>query len=157
MNRAYRRSMARVVIAAIWALPVVLLARFALDGSVPGGQRIAYAAIAAPFALLAVRTWRIGVFTHPEGVVVRGVLRTWKLPWDRIARFEWGMWRGWGSYPCGVVRREDGSQITVFALNPPFEVQAGQDRRVPDLLAELNGELARARGWAEPPRSGAPV
>jgi hypothetical protein len=156
VSRAYRRQTVRAGIAAIWALPALFLVRFAVDGSVPSGQRIAYAAIAAVFALLAVRTWRIGVFTRPDGVVVRGVLRSWRLPWDGIARFEWGIWRGWGSFPCGVVRRDDGSQITVLALNPPFELQPGQNRRVPEMLAALNEELARARGWAEPPPSEAP-
>jgi hypothetical protein len=100
-----------------------------------------YGAIAALFAVLVVRTLRIGVATGPDGVVVRGVLRSWKLPWTEVERFEMGRWRGWGNYPCGVVRRRDGSTITVLALNPPFELQAGQDQRVPELLAELNAEL----------------
>ena len=60
-----------------------------------------------------------------------------------------------GEFPCGVVRRHDRAQITVLALNPPFELQPGQNRRVPEMLAELNEELTHARGWTEPPPSGA--
>jgi hypothetical protein len=152
----YRRHTARVVIAALWLVPVWWLGTFALDASpdgvpVPTGQRIVYAALCLPFLVLAVRTFRIGVLTREWGVVVRGVLWTWRLRWEEIAAFEWGEWRGAGGFDCGVVRREDGSQVTAFALNPPFEIHAGQDRRVPDMLAALNQELARARGWSSPP------
>ena len=61
-----------------------------------------------------------------------------------------------GGFACGVVRRVDGGTVTAFALNPPFEFQAGEDRRVPDMLAALNEELAAARGWDRAPESGAP-
>lgn len=158
--RSYRRPLVRFGIGLIWLVPVAVLAPFALDlgpgGSVPTGQRIAYAAICVPFVVLAVRTFRIGVFTRPEGVVVRGVLRSWKLRWEDVKAFEWGEWRGWGGFDCGVVRRADGSQLTVFALNPPFELESGQARGVPQMLAELNEQLAQARGWSQPPPSGAP-
>jgi hypothetical protein len=108
------------------------------------------------FLVLAVRTMRVGVLTGPDGVTVRGVLSTRRLRRDEIERFEWGRWRGWGNYPCGVVRRADGSQLTVFALNPPFEFAAGESRAVPDALEALNTQLAEARGWRPPPPSGAP-
>jgi hypothetical protein len=161
VNRVYRRQTVRVVIAAIWLVPAVFFAVFALDlspdgATVPTGQRVVYGALALAFAVLALRTWRIGVFTSPSGVVVRNTLRSTRLAWDEIAAFEWGEWRGPGRSACGVVRRSDGRQVTVFALNPPFEVTPGEDRRVPDLLAGLNEELARARGWPSAPPSGAP-
>jgi len=158
VRRAYRRHTVRYAIAALWAVPVVVLGMFALDLSpdgvpVPPGDRLILALIALPFLVLAVRTFRIGVFTRPDGVIVRGVMRTRHVPWERIGAFEWGHW---GGFECGVIRLTDGSQVTVFALNPPFEIQAGQDRRVPELLAGLNEELAKARGWAEAPPSRAP-
>jgi hypothetical protein len=133
-----RRETVRFGIALVWALPLLFFAFFAAQG-------VVYGLIAAVFAVLVVRTLRIGVATGPDGVVVRGILRSWKLPWAEVERFEMGRWRGWGDFPCGVVRRRDGSTITVLALNPPFELEAGQDRRVPDLLAELNAELAARR------------
>jgi hypothetical protein len=140
-----RRETVRFGIAFVWALPLLFFGYFAVAPDTPAGQRAVYGAIAAVFAVLVVRTLRIGVATGPDGVVVRGVLRSWKLPWAQVERFEMGRWRGWGNYPCGVVRRRDGSTITVLALNPPFELQAGQDRRVPELLAELNAELEATR------------
>ena len=90
-------------------MPVVCLGIFALDLSpdgipVPDAHRAVDAALALPFAVLA-------------------------------------------------VRRTGGSSLPVFALNPRLEIHAGQDRRVPDMLASLNEELATARGWAEPPPS----
>ena len=49
----------------------------------------------------------------------------------------------------------DGCVQMAYA-DPPFELTPGQDRRVPELLASLNEELARARGWPSAPPSGAP-
>jgi hypothetical protein len=154
--RVFRREWVRFGIAAIWLVPAAFFTYFAVDPSVPGGQRVVYAAIALVSAALAARTARIGVVTAPDGVTVRGVVRSWRLRWEEIERFEWGRWRGWGSFPCGVVRRADGSQVTVFALNPPWEIPPGRSRAVPNALAELNEQLATARGWPEPPSSGAP-
>jgi hypothetical protein len=152
---SYRRHSVRLI-GLFWLVPVAVLAPFMVDPTVPDEHRLSYAAVSLPFVLLATRTFMIGVFTRTDGVKVRGVLWTWKLRWDEIRAFEWGVWRGWGKFDCGIVRREDGSQITVFALNPPFEFTSGLDRRVPDLLDALNRELASARGWSEPPASGAP-
>jgi hypothetical protein len=157
--RVHRRQTVRLGLGALWLLPAALLAYFALDlggEGIPAGQRAVYGSLAAAFLVLAVRTLRIGVATGPCGVTVRGVLRTWTVPWEEVERFAWGAWRGPGGWSCGVVRRRDGSSITVFALNPPFELRPGEDRTVPDLLEALNARLAAARGWSEPPDSGAP-
>jgi hypothetical protein len=140
-----RRETVRFGIAFAWALPLLFFGYFAVAPDTPAGQRAVYGAIAAVFAVLFVRTLRIGVVTGSDGVVVRGVLRSWSVPWTQVERFDMGAWRGWGNFPCGVVRRSDGSTITVLALNPPFELQAGQDRRVPELLDELNAELEATR------------
>lgn len=155
-RRVFGRRLIRYGIGPLWLLPAAFFGYFALDGSTPAGQRAIYAALAVVFLVLAVRTMRVGVLTGPDGVTVRGVLSTRRLRWDEIERFELGRWRGWGDYPCGVVRRADGSQLTVFALNPPFELAAGESREVPDALEALNAQLAVARGWSAPPPSGAP-
>jgi hypothetical protein len=138
---SYRRHSVRLI-GLFWLLPVAWLGPFIIDPSVPDEHRLSYVAVSLPFVLLAVRTFMIGVFTGADGVKVRGVLRTWKLRWDEIRAFEWGVWRGWGTFPCGIVRREDGSQVTVFALNPPV----GDDDRVDRLMDALNAELAARRG-----------
>lgn len=159
-QRTLRRHSVALGLAAIWLLPAVFFGYFALDlGSsgepIPAGQRAVYGALAALALLAAVRTLRIGVATGPDGVVVRGVLRSRRLRWDEIERFEWGRWRGFGDYPVGAVRRRDGSVVNILALNPPFELVKGEDRRVPRLLEELNEALGEARG-IPPPDSGAP-
>jgi hypothetical protein len=132
---SYRRHSVRFGIGLLWLTPVVVLTPF-VGLSTEG---LIYLAICLPFLALSIRTMRIGVFTRPDGVTVRGVLRTWRLRWDEIAAFEWGTWGGW---PCGTVRRVDGSRVVVFALNPPL----GSDDRVDVLLAGLNAELAARPG-----------
>ena len=121
--RVRRRQTVRLGIAVLWLPPVVYFGFFALDlGSgepIPAGQRIVYGAIAAVFAALAVRTLRIGVVTDPDGVLVRGILRSWRLRWDEIERFEWGRWRGWGDYPSGVVRRRGAARRGASERQPP--------------------------------------
>lgn len=157
-RRTMRRPTVALGLAGLLLLPVVFFGYFALDlggEEIPAGQRAVYGVLAALPLLAAVRAVRIGVVTGPDGVTVRGVLRSWRVRWDEIERFEWGRWRGFGDYPVGVVRRRDGSGITVLALNPPFEFVPGQDRRVPRLLEELNEMLGRARGIPAPD-SGAP-
>lgn len=139
---SYRRHTVRFGIGLLWLVPVAVLTPFVLDPDVPAGQRLVYLAICLPFVALAVRTMRTGVFTSDAGVTVRGVLWTWKLRWDEIAAFEWGVWGGWGTFPCGTVRRTDGSRIVVVALNPPL----GDHDRVDRLLDALSAELAARRG-----------
>jgi len=150
-QRTFRRHTVRVGLAALWALPAVFRGVFALDLGPPPKVddpmvQLVYGAIALPFAVLAVRTGRIGVFTGPGGVRVRGVLRTRTLCWGDIAGFEMGMWPRSKRYRCGIVRRRDGAQITVLALNPPYELKPGTDPRVAQLLAALDEELRKARG-----------
>jgi Bacterial PH domain len=154
-RRTVRRHSVALGLAGLLLVPAVFFGYFALDASIPAGQRAVYAVLAAVPLVLAVRAARIGVYTGPEGVTVRGILRSWRLRWDEIERFEWGRWRGFGDYPVGVVRGRDGSRVTVLALNPPFEFVKGTDRRVPRLLEELNELLGRARG-VPAPDSGAP-
>jgi hypothetical protein len=144
-RRVFRRWSVALGIGAIWLLPTAFLAIFALDATVPGTQRVVYGVLAGAFGLLALRTARVAVVTDARGVTVRNALWTTRLPWSEVARFEQGRWRGWGSFPCGVVRRTDGRQVTAFALNPPMELSSGLDRRTPDLLAQLNAELDHAR------------
>jgi hypothetical protein len=148
-RRVFRRWSVCLGIGAIWLLPTVLFASFVFDAGVSRAEQVVYGVIAALFGLLVVRTLRVAVVTQPRGVIVRNVLWTHRLRWSDVARFEMGRWRGWGGFPCGIVRRTDGRQVTAFALNPPFEIDAGQDRRVPDLLAQLNEELGRAGEGAQ--------
>jgi len=128
---------------------------FALDlgpGSSPTSEaRVVYAALCLPWLALAVRMLRIGVVLGEEGVAIRNVLRTRRLRWDEIERFEMGHW---GGFPTGVARLRAGSWVRASALNPPAELQPWQNPLILRLLDGLNAELERARaaGLAGPPR-----
>ncbi len=94
---------------------------------------------AIPFAWLAYRMLRIGVFADDEGVTVRDVVRrTKRVPWDAIDRFDLMGKRG---YDVGVMYLKDGTSITPTALQGPW----GKGKAVPRALAGLNEELARHR------------
>lgn len=141
----------------LYLVPVAFFGAFALnlgpDGaSIPTGQRLVYAALCLLWIVLAFRTLRIGVLPSRDGLVIRNVIRTRRVPWADIERFELGQW---GGFPCGAARLVDGRSVTSFALNPPFELQAGQHPVVPRLLDELNQDLAAARaaGLASPAKT----
>jgi hypothetical protein len=146
-RRAFRRHTVRIVIAYLWAAWAVLFSTFALNLAPPpqsddAVERAVCGAIALVFWTLAVRTWRIGVFTGPAGVVVRGVLRTWRLRWRDVREFDGGKW---GGYRSSVVRRMDFSQIQIFALNPPYQPTEAELARLDRIVTEMNGELEKAR------------
>jgi hypothetical protein len=148
----YRRDAHRFVIAALFCFGAGLFAMFAwlvhplfLLGCIP-------------WLVLAYRMLRIGVFVSNDGVVVRNVLRSRRVPWSDVERFDWGTaWNGGGgsvlSFPVGCVYLRDGGCIRSTALNPPFELERGQSGAVPQALAGLNDELAHARaaGLTEAP------
>ena len=148
LRKAYYRRTVRYGVALVYAGPIFLCVSWAL-GVGPGHpsptERLVYLALALPFAVLAYRQLRIGVYPRADGVLIRHILRNQRLPWSEIDRFEWGIWRGWGSFPCGIVRLRNGSQVTISALNPPLEIERGQDPVVPRLLEGLNEEVSRAR------------
>ena len=120
-----RRETVRFGIAFVWLLPLLFFGYFAVAPDTPGSQRVVYGVLAAVFAVLLIRTLRIGVATGGDGVVVRGVLRSWKVGWDDFEGFEMGRWRAWGSYPCGVVR----AQPAVRAPAGPGPARARAARR----------------------------
>jgi hypothetical protein len=104
---------------------------------------------ALPWLLLAWRTFRVGIYPSRDGVVVRNVLRSRRIPWSEISSFNWGRW--WG-FPIGGAYLLDGGFVRAFALNPPLELKKGTEKAVPRVLDALNEELERARaaGLASP-------
>src|SRR5690348_150113 len=125
-RRCFRRHEIRLVIPLLYLMGFVLFAALAIapGWEVPPStaERVVYALLSLPFLVLAVRTFRIAVITDAAGVRVRGVMRTRRIGWDDVDGFVMG---SWGGFPCGAVRRRDGSEVIAFALNPP----AGPDRR----------------------------
>jgi len=107
----------------------------------------AFALGCIPWLMLAYLTFRIGIFPSSEGVLVRNVLRSRRIRWDEIERFDWGTWSG---FPIGGVYLRDGRFVRAFALNPPFELKRGVDKAVPGALAGAERRArTRAGGWID--------
>jgi hypothetical protein len=72
----------------IYGIPFALFGLLGLSAAATGSGGIAFG---VPFALLcwflAVRGLRMGVYYSPDGVVVRGFVRTRKWPWSDVASF----------------------------------------------------------------------
>ena len=135
-RRVYRRDAHRYVLSllylaggALFLIPAVVV-------------HPAWALGCVPFVVLAYLTFRIGIFPSADGVTVRNVLRSRRLAWDQIQRFDLG---DWGGFSIGGAYLADGRFVRAFALNPPFEFKPGVSRTVPRLLEDLNAELGRAR------------
>jgi hypothetical protein len=138
-RRVFRRNVHRVALPLVYLVPIFIFGLFAVTAT-----PILWIGV-APCLWLAYRTLRIGVFTSPQGVLVRNVMRSRRLAWPEIDRFDWG---DWGGFPTGGAFLEDNSFVWAFALNPPFETVRGQNSAVPNALEGLNRELERARGAA---------
>jgi len=135
-RRVYRRDAHRYVLSllylaggALFLIPAVVV-------------HPAWALGCVPFVVLAYLTFRIGIFPSADGVTVRNVLRSRRLAWEEIQRFDLG---DWGGFSIGGAYLADGRFVRAFALNPPFEFKPGVSTTVPRLLEELNVELERAR------------
>jgi hypothetical protein len=135
-RHVYRRNAHRITIALLWLVPAAFFALLA------AAVQPAFALGCIPWLLLAYRTYRIGVFTSPDDVLVRNVMRSRRIAWSVVERFDWGTWSG---FPIGGVYLHDGHFVRAFALNPPFDVKQGADKTVRRALAGLNEELERAR------------
>ncbi len=88
----------------------------------------------AALALLR-RLRRVAVETAAEGLVVRNLLRTRRLPWAEIEGFEEGRRRG---FTLAAVRTRSGRRHALSAVGDPGPVA----RRI---LRALEAELAAAR------------
>jgi len=112
----------------------------------PGASLAAGLAAGVVFALF---LWALGrplVLTSDQGVVIRGYVRTFTFPWERIERFELRPHDTWTT-----VRLTDGSFHLVVALQA--ELPAWGAQRTPRALGivdELNAMLAERRGPIAP-------
>jgi Bacterial PH domain len=95
---AFRRSSARWWIVLLTSVvPGLVFLSGALVNSTHGWEKIADGAAVLAFALLGVRTARLGIYAEPEQLVVRDYFRTYQIGWPEIASFElpprYGTWR----------------------------------------------------------------
>jgi hypothetical protein len=101
-----------------------------------GWEKIANGVVFLAFAVLGVRTARLGIFAWPDHVVVRDYFRTYQIRWSEISSFEvpppYGTWRNSGLR----IRLVDGRLISasLYARNP-FDTAR---RRTEDVVQELN-------------------
>ena len=60
---------------------------------------------------------RSGLWIGTDGIVIRGPLRTRRVPGDSVVSFAPGVEAGYGNgTPCPVLTRSDGSKIGIWAL-----------------------------------------
>jgi Bacterial PH domain len=95
---AFRRSSARLWIVLLTSVvPGLVFLSGALVNSTHGWEKIGNGAAVLGFAVLGVRTARLGIFAGPERLVVRDYFRTYQIGWPEIASFEmpprYGTWR----------------------------------------------------------------
>jgi hypothetical protein len=86
---AFRRSLYRwwmVLLTSV--VPGLLFLSGMLVSSTHGWEKIASGAVVAAFALLGIRTARLGIFAEPEQLVVRDYFRSYHVLWSEIASFE---------------------------------------------------------------------
>lgn len=140
-RRVYRLNTARILLPLLLLVPVYIFVLAAVF------VHPAFAIGAVPWLPLAYWVFRIGVFVSADGVVVRNVLNSRRIPWGEIERFDWAM----GKYvPIGGIYLRDGSFVRAFALNPPYDPARRKNPVVQELLDRLNGELDRARAARVP-------
>lgn len=135
-QHVFRRNVPRFALPLLWGVPIFIFGLFAVTAT-----PFLWIGV-VPCVWLAYRTVRTGVFTSPQGVLIRNVMGSRRLDWVDIDRFDWGDWHG---FPTGGAFLKDNSFVRAFALNPPFETVRGQNTAVPNALAGLNRELERAR------------
>ncbi len=83
-RRAFRPWPWNLVLAAITLMFTAILAGVVVTEQAPVARAV-YAVLAAAFAALTVRVLGQGVVIGPDGVAVRGIWRTERIPWDAIA------------------------------------------------------------------------
>lgn len=104
-------------------------------------QPVIYGVIALVFLLLTWRAFSIGVRVTAQGVTIRNVTFSRRVPWSEIERFEEGNADRWpGQFTC-LVRRRDGSTVVAACLGPPLDV----DRWTKRAIARLNATLEERR------------
>jgi hypothetical protein len=109
-----------------------------------------FGCLAAVFAWCGVRKLRAGILLSTELVVVRGMLRTWRMQPDEVTGFT-PVLRGTA---CPLLHRGDRSSVPVFCLSRGTMARAGQIQLMADMgpiCENLNAVLALVRGIDELP------
>ncbi len=105
---------------------------------------VAIIALGAPYVYFAWRISRSGIWIGADGIVIRGPLRTRRIPGSSAVSFAPGVQPGAGNgTPCPILTRADGSEIGVWALGRESLVWNFGDRleEMRPLCDELNALL----------------
>ncbi|MDQ1445678.1 MAG: Bacterial domain [Acidimicrobiaceae bacterium] len=94
-------------------------------------------AIAAGLLTLAVRAARSGLRVDDEGITVRNVFRTYRIPWDHYQRVDLHR-AGRPPMPTVVLRRDDGAPVALWCIQPSTRGQRGHEARL-RVLREVQG------------------
>ena len=123
-----------------------------LVSSTHGWEKIASGAAVAAFALLGIRTARLGIFAKPEQLVVRDYFRSYHVLWSAIATFEMPPPYG-ASRKVGLkIHLTDGRLISATLYGRTW-LDSGRGQRT--VIQELDRlRLQRIGDWtAQPPAS----
>ncbi|HEX4106519.1 MAG TPA: hypothetical protein VHX88_00205 [Solirubrobacteraceae bacterium] len=101
----------------------------------PGPLEVEGLILLVPGIALCWRAWRMGVHVELRGVLVYGLLRSERVPWEEIERFE--------------VRSAEGSpkigHLVLVGERPALPIGAIRGDGAQEAIERLNGELARWR------------
>jgi hypothetical protein len=106
-----------VAILAAMVLPKLVEAANAGNAASAIGGGAAILVFSVPYLYFAWRISRSGLRIGPDGIVIRGPLRTRRLAGSTAVSFAPGIQTGAGNgTPCPILTRTDGSRIGVWAL-----------------------------------------
>ena len=146
VERSYRITLSkglRLYIAAFAVLWIAIIALFMLDGS--GPWRFPPLILGLVGEMWFVRILSLAVEVNSEGVVVRNLFRTTRLPWDRIDGFRVQRGLGFGS-PMGrtvSLLLDGGDALTLDATMRSWAFTGGHDA-VRETAARLQASLEQA-------------
>jgi hypothetical protein len=92
---------------------------------------------------MAARALAVGVRVEATEVVIRGMLRTRRIPWSELDGFSFG---ATGLFPAvGIARLTNGKQLAITAISTGRVARPQARARAEAVVAELNKLLAERR------------
>ncbi len=141
-RKIYRRNETRILLPLPY-IPVIVLFIAVLVQTSPTDWWSPLLALGTVIlVLLAYRSFTIGVSVSDDDVAVRNIMRTRRISWDEVTRFDYGTQLG---FPIGGVYLNSGRFIGATALAVPLLAIASGDSVVKKALDGLNSELAQQR------------
>ncbi|HZQ28452.1 MAG TPA: PH domain-containing protein [Acidimicrobiales bacterium] len=97
-------------------------------------------AVGAVLVTIGIHTARSGLYLTPDGLVVRNLFRTWRMPWDDVERVDLGS-AGHPRLPVVMIRRRSGKpSVPLWCLQPSPRRQRREQAHVA-VLKEVQAAL----------------